>query len=185
MNIIRRFFRWVFSPPLDAPSATVLMRLVAGGIFLSEGILKFVYANQGVGRMAKLGFPAPEFTADFVGVLEIVGGVLFMLGLLTRAIAIPFIIEMIVAIVSTKIALYLGTSPLAPPPVPPKVGFWAVMHESRADYGQLLTSLFLLVVGPGPWSLDAVLERMHRRRAERLQRSRDGARSMNAAQPAS
>jgi uncharacterized membrane protein YphA (DoxX/SURF4 family) len=133
--------------------------MMAGGVFLSEGILKFVYTNQGVGRFAKLGLPAPEFTATFVGGLEIVGGLLLLSGLLTRAIAIAFIIEMIVAILSTKIALYLGTSPLPLPPSPPKVGFWAVMHEIRSEYAQLLTCAFLLIVGPGPWSLAAFLRR--------------------------
>ena len=77
----------------------------------------------------------------------------------TRAIAIPFIIEMVVAILTTKVALYLGTSPLPLPPALPKVGFWAVMHETRSDYAQILTCIFLLVVGPGPWSLDALLRR--------------------------
>jgi hypothetical protein len=66
---------------------------------------------------------------------------------------------MVVAILSTKISLYLGTSPLPLPPAPPIVGFWAVMHETRSDYAQILTSIFLLVVGPGRWSLDAVLRR--------------------------
>jgi hypothetical protein len=64
---------------------------------------------------------------------------------------------MIVAILSTKIALYLGTSPLPLPPAPPKVGFWAVLHEIRSDYAQILTSAYLLINGPGRWSLDAVL----------------------------
>jgi putative oxidoreductase len=158
-DVLRRLIRWVFVPPLTAPRATLLVRVMAGGVFLSEGILKFVYTNQGVGRFAKLGLPAPEFTATFVGGLEIVGGLLLLLGLLTRAIAIAFIIEMIVAILSTKIALYLGTSPLPLPPSPPKVGFWAVMHEIRSEYAQLLTCAFLLIVGPGPWSLGAVLRR--------------------------
>jgi hypothetical protein len=44
-------------------------------------------------------------------------------------IAIPFIFEMIVAILSTKISLYLGTSPLPLPAAPPKIGIWAVLHE--------------------------------------------------------
>lgn len=135
------------------------MRLMVGGVFLSEGILKFVYTNQGVGRFTKLGIPLPDVTATFVGSLEIVGGVLLMVGLLTRVLAIPFIIEMVVAILTTKVALYLGTSPLPLPPALPKVGFWAVMHETRSDYAQILTSIFLLVVGPGPWSLDALLGR--------------------------
>jgi putative oxidoreductase len=85
--------------------------------------------------------------------------VLLITGLFTRIIAISFIIEMVVAILTTKISLYLGTSPLPLPPALPKVGFWAVMHESRSDYAQILTSTFLLVVGPGSWSLDALLRR--------------------------
>jgi putative oxidoreductase len=139
----------------------LLLRLMAGGVFLSEGILKFVYTNQGVGRFTKLGMPFPAVTADFVACLEIVGGLLLLTGLLTRLISVPFIIEMIVAILSTKIALYLGTSPLPLPPALPKVGMWAVLHESRSDYAQIMTTIFLLVNGPGKWSLDALL---HNRR---------------------
>jgi uncharacterized membrane protein YphA (DoxX/SURF4 family) len=132
---------------------------MAGGVFFWEGILKFVYVNQGVGRFTKLGIPFPHFTAAFVGYLEIVGGMLLLTGLLTRLIAIPFVIEMIVAILSTKISLYLGTSPLPLPPAPPQVGFWAVLHEVRSDYAQILTAIFLLINGPGKWSLDALLLR--------------------------
>jgi len=73
---------------------------MVGGVFFWEGILKFVYVNQGVGWFTKLGMPFPVFTADFVGCLEIVGGLLLMAGLLTRLIAIPFVIEMIVAMLS-------------------------------------------------------------------------------------
>jgi putative oxidoreductase len=155
MTALRNAIHWLSHPPLDAPHATVLMRLMAGGVFLSEGILKFVYTNQGVGRFTKLGLPMPHLTADFIGGLEIVGGLLLICGLFTRLIAIPFILEMIVAILSTKISLYLGTSPLPLPASPPTVGFWAVMHEVRSDYAQIVTCAFLLIVGPGPWSLDA------------------------------
>jgi uncharacterized membrane protein YphA (DoxX/SURF4 family) len=133
---------------------------MAGGVFFWEGVLKFVYTNQGVGRFIKLGFPMPELTANFVATMEIIGGLLLLFGLFTRFIAFYFVLEMIVAILSTKISLYLGTSPLPLPPAPPKVGFWAVLHEIRADYAQLLTSLFLLVEGAGRKSLDAVLKKM-------------------------
>jgi putative oxidoreductase len=159
MNQLQKVTQFLFNPPLTAPRSTVILRLMAGGVFLSEGIIKFLYANQGVGRFTKLGIPFPYETATFIGALEIVGGVLLMAGLLTRVIAIPFIVEMVVAILATKISLYLGTSPLPRPPSPPAVGFWAVMHESRSDYAQLLTSIFLLVAGPGSWSLDALLRR--------------------------
>jgi uncharacterized membrane protein YphA (DoxX/SURF4 family) len=132
---------------------------MAGGVFLWEGVMKFVFVSQGVGRFTKLGMPFPHFTADFVGYLEIVGGLLLLSGLMTRLIAIPFIMEMIVAILSTKIPMYLGTSPLPLPPSPPQVGMWAVLHEVRSEYAQLLTTAFLLINGPGKWSLDALLQR--------------------------
>jgi len=73
---------------------------MVGGVFFWEGLLKFVYVNQGVGRFTKLGMPFPAFTANFVGCLEIVGGLLLLLGLLTRLIAVPFLIEMIAAMLS-------------------------------------------------------------------------------------
>lgn len=156
---MKALVRWLTNPPTGGPAATIWLRLMCGGVFLWEGILKFVYANQGVGRFTKLGLPFPEATADFVAVLEIGGGILLLAGLGTRLIAIPFVIEMIVAMLVTKISMYLGTSPLPLPPSPPKTGFWAVLHEVRSEYAQLLTVLFLLIAGPGRWSLDAVLAR--------------------------
>ena len=150
-----RSVSWITSPITTAPRATILIRLMAGAVFLSEGILKFVYTNQGVGRFTKLGFPFPGATATFVGGFEIVGGLLLIAGLFSRLVAIGFSIEMIVAILSTKITLYLGTSPLPLPAAPPKVGMWAVLHETRSDWAQLICCVFLIVVGAGAMSLDA------------------------------
>jgi uncharacterized membrane protein YphA (DoxX/SURF4 family) len=154
---MNKILTWLTNPPTDGPKSILFLRLMAGGVFLWEGILKFVYANQGVGRFTKLGMPMPAYTANFVACLEIVGGLMLLSGLLTRLISVPFIIEMIVAILSTKISLYLGTSPLPLPPALPKVGMWAVLHEIRSDYAQIMTVIFLLVNGPGRWSLDALL----------------------------
>src|SRR5215475_7284652 len=92
-----KMWHWFLYPPDNAPTATVLIRLMAGAVFVWEGIMKFVFANQGVGRFTKLGFPAPHFTATADAWLEIVGGILLVSGLLTRMIAIPFIVEMLVA----------------------------------------------------------------------------------------
>jgi uncharacterized membrane protein YphA (DoxX/SURF4 family) len=169
MNALwNRWFAWVVNPPVDGPRATILLRLMAGGVFFWEGLLKFVYTNQGVGRFTRLGIPFPHETAAFVACLEIVGGLLLLSGLGTRLIAIPFVIEMVVAILTTKVALYLGTSPLPLPPAPPKVGIWAVLHEIRADWAQILTTGFLLLNGPGKWSLDAVLARRRKSAPIRL-----------------
>jgi len=155
--MIRKTWTWLLTPPLEGPPVTAAIRLMAGSVFFWEGLLKFVYENQGVGRFTKLGFPFPLFTATFVGWLEIGGGLLLMLGIGTRLVAIPFIVEMLVAMLTTKPRLFLGTSPLPLPPVPPQLGMWAVLHEIRSEYAQVMSCVFLLAAGPGRWSLDAAL----------------------------
>ncbi len=158
---------WLSNPPVTGPSTILALRFMAGGVFFWEGILKFVYVNQGLGRFTKLGFPMPELTANFVATTEIIGGLFLLFGLFTRFTALYFIAEMIVAILSTKISLYLGTSPLPLPPAPPKMGIWAVLHEIRSDYAQLLVCVFLLIEGAGRSSIDALLKS----RAALLQRN--------------
>src|SRR5271166_2788373 len=92
-----------------APGSTVLIRLLVGGVFLAEGIQKFLFPDAlGVGRFAKIGIPHPEIMAPFVGVFEIVCGTLLILGLLTRSAAIPMIVNISVAILSTKIPILVG-----------------------------------------------------------------------------
>jgi uncharacterized membrane protein YphA (DoxX/SURF4 family) len=157
--MVHKLIQFLSRPPMDGPRAAVLIRLMAGSVFFWEGVLKFVYVNQGIGRFTKLGMPVPDILAPAIAYLEIGGGLLLLFGLATRWIAVPFIIEMIVAILSTKVSLYLGTSPLPLPPAPPKVGLWAVLHETRSDWAQILTCGYLLWAGPGPWSIDAILRR--------------------------
>ncbi|EPG75744.1 DoxX family protein [Leptospira fainei serovar Hurstbridge str. BUT 6] len=137
----------------------MIIRFLVGGVFLWEGIIKFLYANQGVGRFTKLGFPEPGIVSGFIGGLEIAGGLLLIAGFLTKPIGCLFIIEMIVAMLTTKVPLYFGTSPLASPQAPPIVGIWAVLHEIRSEYAQLLGSLYLVLSGPGRNSIDAILKR--------------------------
>ena len=154
---MKKIINWFSNPPVTGQSTILILRLMAGGVFFWEGILKFVYVNQGVGRFTKLGFPFPETTAHFVATCEIIGGILLLLGLCTRIVAFYFIIQMIVAVLTTKIALYMGTSPLPLPPSPPKEGIWAVLHEIRSDYAQILTCLFLLIEGAGRSSVDFII----------------------------
>jgi len=154
---MKKIINWFLNPPVTGQSTILIIRLMTGSVFFWEGILKFVYVNQGVGRFTKLGFAFPETTAHIVAVGEIVGGFLLILGLFTRIVAFYFIIQMIVAILSTKISLYLGTSPLPAPPAPPKTGIWAVLHEIRSDYAQILTCFFVLIEGAGRRSVDFVI----------------------------
>jgi putative oxidoreductase len=130
----------------EAPAIVVLIRVAVGGVFLSEGIQKFLFPSAlGVGRFAKIGIPAPQVMAPFVGVVEMAGGLLVLVGLLARLAALPLIIDMLVAIATTKIPLWV------------KSGFWAMAHEARVDYTMLLGCIFLLAVGAGSWSFDARL----------------------------
>ena len=126
-----------------APAAVLLIRLMVGTVFASEGIQKFLFpAALGVGRFTTIGIPAPDVMAPFVGAVEIACGLLLILGWLTRLAAVPLLININVAIATTKIPILL------------KSGFWAAAHEARTDYCMLLGLAFLLIVGAGPWSAD-------------------------------
>ncbi len=96
----------------------------------------------------------------FVGVVEIVCGALILIGFLTRFAAIPLIINMFVAILSTKIPILLGHGfwgfSLRNVPY---YGIWGMLHEARTDFAMLFGSIFLLIVGAGLWSIDAKLSR--------------------------
>jgi uncharacterized membrane protein YphA (DoxX/SURF4 family) len=157
LETMKKIINWFLNPPVTGQSSILIIRLMTGLVFFWEGILKFVYVNQGVGRFTKLGFPFPETTAHIIATGEIIGGLLLIFGLLTRITAFYFLIQMIVAVLSTKIDLYFGRSPLPMPPAPPKTGIWAVLHEIRSDYAQILTCLFLLIEGAGRRSLDFVI----------------------------
>ena len=147
-----------------APAAVVLIRLMVGGIFLSEGIQKFLYPVElAAGRFAKIGLPWPEVMVPFVGGVEVVCGLLVLFGFLTRLAVVPLIITMCVALVSIKVPILLGQEFLGFTLRPlPRYGFWSMMHESRNDLCMLLGSIFLLVVGAGRLSLDHVLSRPDR-----------------------
>ena len=127
-----------------APTAVLLIRLLVGAVFLSEGIQKFLFpADVGAGRFAQIGLPSPEFLGPFVGTFEIICGSLVLVGLFTRFAVIPLLTIMAVAVYTTKIPTLL------------KDGFWKMAHEGRADFSMTMCALFLLIVGAGAWSLDA------------------------------
>jgi putative oxidoreductase len=144
-----------------SPAATILIRLLVGAVFFEEGIQKFLFADlMGAGRFARIGIPAPQVMGPFVGAVEIACGALILAGLLTRLAAIPLLINISVAIASTKLPILLGHGywrfSLARLP---RYGFWAMASEARTDYSMLIGLLFLLIVGGGTWSLDWLLVR--------------------------
>ena len=145
------------SHPLAAVLAPVAIRLMVGGIFFTEGLLKFLRPEElGAGRFAKIGLPAPEFFGPFVGGVELLCGALILLGLRTFWAAWPLLGVMAVAFVSVKIPILLGHgfAGFALRPLP-HYGFLSMMHEARNDLCMIAGLSYLLLAGPGPWSLDA------------------------------
>ena len=131
----------------DADPTIILIRLMVGAVFLSEGIQKYLFPElRGAGRFEKIGLPNPEFLGHFVGLFEVLCGLLILIGLLTRLSAIPTLIIMIVAIASTK-SIVLAEE-----------GFWPMMHGSRTDWAMLLGSIFLIIRGGGKWSVDRIFK---------------------------
>jgi len=147
----------------NAPTAIVLIRIMVGGIFLSEGLQKFMFpAELAAGRFAKIGIPAPEIMGPFVGGVECLCGALILLGLLTRVAAVPLLVAVGVAMLSIKVPILLGQEFLGFSLRPlPRYGFWSMLHESRNDLCMILGLLFLMIVGAGKLSLDSLLSRRH------------------------
>lgn len=154
--------------PLLATNAsgwTILVRLLVGLIvFFPEGIQKLIFPDiLGAGRFAHIGIPYPAVMGPFVGVFEILCGALIIIGLFTRLAAIPLIIIMIVAILSTKVPILLGHDFwIFHVPKLPRYGFWSMAHEARDDFAMLLGSIYLLIKGGGAWSVDAAIAGQHR-----------------------
>jgi putative oxidoreductase len=139
----------------------LLIRVLVGWVFFVEGILKFLWwSDLGVGRFAAIGIPTPGITAPFVGIVEIVCGALILVGLFTRLAALPLLIDISVAILSTKIPIWLGHPywRFALPQLK-HYGFLSMLHEARTDFSMVLGLIFLLVTGGGALSVDAYRKR--------------------------
>jgi uncharacterized membrane protein YphA (DoxX/SURF4 family) len=141
MDVMNRILRTDSIP-------TLLCRLAVGLIFLSEGLQKYITPDAtGAGRFAKIGFSNPSFWAYFTGSFEIVCGILVVIGMLTRMAAIPLLIIMLVAFITTKVQLLTDK------------GFWSFAHEYRTDFAMTLLLIYLLIYGGGNKSIDKKLFR--------------------------
>jgi putative oxidoreductase len=147
----------IFSACTAGANANILIRLVVGGVFLNEGVLKFLDpAANAAGRFAGIGLPAPEFFGPFVATVETLGGLLVILGLLSRLATLLLFLNISVAIFTTKIPILLGHAYLGLTLMKLKsYGLLSMVHETRTDFAMWFGLLFLLVAGPGRWSLDA------------------------------
>jgi len=128
--------RLAWLPPL-------LMRLFVGYFFFETGWGKIHHLDAFAERFAGWGIPYPHLNAVLSAYTELVGGALVVAGLLTRVVAIPLIINMLVAIVSVKMASVSSLNDF--------------VELDEPLY--LLSFFWLLIAGPGVASLDLLLAR--------------------------
>ena len=127
--------------PNDNLTGNIVIRLLVGLVFLSEGVQKFLFpVADGVGRFIKLGVPYPHFMGPFVGATEIICGFLVIIGLFTRVASVPLFIIILCAIYFTKV------------PELAQKGFWPTAHDGRADFSMFMGLIFLLIYGAGKFS---------------------------------
>ena len=139
------------APHMRSAAALHLVRLMVGSVFLSEGIQKFLFpAELGVGRFLKIGIPWAEGMAPFVGAVEIVAGLLLIMNVLALYPTTALLIDISVAILSTKIPILLGRGfgPFSLAKLP-SYGVWSFLHESRTDWCMLLGCLAVILAVAG------------------------------------
>jgi putative oxidoreductase len=131
----------------------LVLRLFIGWQFVQTGWGKLHGIDKVVAFFTSLGIPAPALNAYFVSTLELVGGLLLMVGLFSRLIAIPLSINMIVAYVTADrdALLHMFSNP---------DGF-----TGATPFLFLLVSVIVLAFGPGVFSLDALIGHLWRKKA--------------------
>lgn len=129
----------------------MLVRILIGLVFLTEGILKFVRPEElGVGRFAHIGLPMPGILAPAVGIVEIVAGAAMLLSFYAGEAALLLLAVILTAIFTTKIPILLGR-PIGHFRVPKGVsrtGLLSFIHEARTDLSMLFCLLATLFDRP-------------------------------------
>jgi putative oxidoreductase len=129
----------------------LLIRLMVGIIFLSEGIQKFLLPHKrGTGLFSEFGFPEPHIVGPLTGSIEMLCGLLIIIGFLTRLASIPLVFLMLIAMATIKVELLQHN------------GIWEMLHASRVEWAMLLGSIFLMIRGSGKWSVDHQLQIQNR-----------------------
>lgn len=96
-------------PSVSVSLAVFLLRLVWGIVFIVHGVQKLADINKAVDSFAHLGIPQPAIAAPALGLFEIIGGAILILGFswVTRLLALMLAAEMIAILVKVRYSLGL------------------------------------------------------------------------------
>ena len=146
MQLAEKYYRLLILAASNLQSPLLLaVRLYWGWQFMQTGWGKLTNIGKVVNFFTTLGIPVPALNAYFISGLELGGGLLLILGLGSRLIALPLAINMLVAyITADREALFSIVSD------PDK-------FTGAAPYTFLIASLLVLIFGPGKASMDAIL----------------------------
>lgn len=125
----------------------ILIRIVVGLVFLTEGILKFAHPNElGAQRFAGIGLPYPHLLAPLVGAVEITGGAAIILDFFAGDAALVLLAVIVAALITTKVPILLGRQfgPFALANLP-SYGWLSFFHEARVDLCMLFGSVAVLI----------------------------------------
>lgn len=125
----------------------ILIRVMVGLVFLTEGILKFVRPEElGAGRFAAIGLPFPQFLAPAVGGIEIGAGAALILNFYAGEAALALLVIILAALVTTKLPILLGHSlgPFTLSKVA-HTGWFGFFHEARTDFCMLIGTVVILI----------------------------------------
>jgi putative oxidoreductase len=136
----------------------ILIRVIVGVVFVTEGILKFAYPDElGAGRFAGIGLPFPDLLGPLVGGVEVAGGVALLLNFYAGDAALALLVVIVSALITTKLPILVGR-PIGPFTLmkAQHYGVMGFMHEARVDLCMLFGTVAVLV--------DSGLRLGHRRR---------------------
>lgn len=146
MNTMERIYSWFVRAANSLQSPFLLaVRLYWGWQFFQTGQGKLSDISKVVDYFTTLGIPAPSLNAHFIALLETTGGILLILGLASRIIAVPLVVNMLVAYITAD-----------------REALGSIFSEPEKFYGAapytfLFAALLILIFGPGRFSLDTLI----------------------------
>ena len=149
---IRRLSDWALARAIQGqPVALLFVRWSLAAVFIPSGWGKIHDLAKVTAYFTELGIPSPHANAILVSLTELGCGVLLLLGIVGRLAALPIVANMVVAVITAKREELHGIADLF----------------ALDEFIYIVLSLVVITLGPGLFSIDALLVRMRGRNKPR------------------